>query len=465
MDFPNLKSMRCVVAMLAALTINANADADCATPLGDCFDTVCCDALASETLASETPASEALGCDAGPTGCDAMCDCPPESSCSLCRGYARMMGQLADNGITLQSNITQFYFGNTTGGIEREFRYGGHGDYLFNADLGKLGIQEGLFLKIRAEHRFGETISGTTGSLFPPTLAADLPVPDQEDLYITNFLLTQALSESFVVFAGKTDTLDGDYNAFAHGRGVRQFSNSAFVANPIALRSVPYSTLGLGFAYLLDGKPLLSCSLLNAVDTTRTIGISDLFEEGVVMTAELILPTNFLDKPGQQLFAATYNTRTFVSLDQDPRIILPNVPVERTDGSWSLYWNMHQYLVSDRSNPAIGWGVFARAGIADEDTNPIRSFLSAGLGGNSPLRGRSQDSFGIGYYFAESSDEIGPILTTVLGPINDGHGVETFYNVAVTEHVTITPDVQVIVPARENIDTALVAGVRMNIAF
>ncbi len=437
------QGMLCLVVCM----VSPRANAQCDVPSGD------------------VSSCDSVGCDS--VGCDsaAMCDCQDEASCAICRGYQRMMGTLAESGITLQSNITQFYFGNTTGGVEREFRYAGHGDYLMNADLGKLGIQEGLFLKIRAEHRFGESIAGTTGSVFPPTLAADLPVADQDDLYITNFLFTQALSESFVVFAGKLDALDGDYNAFAHGRGIRQFSNSAFVGNPVALRTIPYSTLGLGFAYLMDGKPLLTFSVLNAVDTTRTVGISDLFEEGAVLTGELNLPTKFMGKPGQQLFGATYNTRTFVSLGQDPRIIFPDVPIDRTDGSWSLYWNMHQYLVTDRSDPSVGWGVFARAGIADEDTNPLRSFLSAGVGGSSPIRGRRQDSFGVGYYFAETSDEIGSILTAVLGPVNDGHGVEAFYNVAMSQHVTLTPDLQVIVPSREQIDTALVAGVRMNIAF
>lgn len=69
---------------------------------------------------------------------------------------------------------------------------------------------------------------------------------------------------------------DGDVNAFAHGRGIHQFSNVAFVGTPLALRTVPYSTLGCGFAYLLDGEPLLNFTVLNATDTASTIGLANI---------------------------------------------------------------------------------------------------------------------------------------------------------------------------------------------
>ncbi|WP_149753140.1 carbohydrate porin [Rubripirellula obstinata] len=52
----------------------------------------------------------------------------------------------------------------------------------------------------------------------------------------------------------------------------------------------------------------------------------------------------------------------------------------RSSDSWSLYWNTDQYLSVDRSDPSRGWGYFARAGIADDNTNPLSYFLSAGLG-------------------------------------------------------------------------------------
>ena len=365
----------------------------------------------------------------------------------------------------LQNNLTQFYFGNTSGGVERDFRYAGHGDYLANFDFGKLIGKQGAFLKLRAEHRFGETINDAAGVVLPPTIAGDLPVLDSTNLYLTNCLFTQALSESFVLYAGKLDTLDGDMNSFAHGRGIRQFSNGAFVANPIALRTIPYSTLGTGMAFLMEGEPWLIFNVLNATDTTRTVGLDQLFNDGVALASEMRIPTNFFGKPGHQLIAGTWNSREFTSLDQDPRILFPNVPIAKQSGSWSLYWNCDQYLVTDSSNPKRGWGYFGRAGIADQGTNPLGYFLSGGIGGSSPFETRQRDSFGVGYYYAATSNEVAPFINAIFGNFADGQGVEMFYNIATGKRLTITPDLQVLVPSREKFDTALLVGLRANYNF
>ena len=58
-----------------------------------------------------------------------------------------------------------------------------------------------------------------------------------------------------------------------------------------------------------------------------------------------------------------------------------------------------------------------------------------------------------------------PFLTALLGPIGDGQGIELFYNYAVTPWFHLTPDIQVIDPSRELIDTALVLGLRGKIDF
>ncbi|TWT87486.1 Carbohydrate-selective porin, OprB family [Pseudobythopirellula maris] len=368
---------------------------------------------------------------------------------------------LACQGVTFDLDHAHFGFGTASGGLDERFNYGGHGDYVMNADLGKLGVQEGLFLKIRAEHRWGESISNDTGALLPATVLADLPIADSEQLYITNFLFTQMLSETTGVFFGKLDTLDGDLNAFAHGRGKTQFSNIGFVASPIVLRSVPYATLGCGLVVLgAEGEPVFTYTLLNATDTADSAGFNELFEEGVSMSAEGRLPTSFGGLPGHQLLGVSWNNREFVEIGQDPRFVLPNVPINRVDGSWSVYWNFDQYLQVDPCNPKRGWGLFGRAGVADGDTNPIEWFLSFGVGGNSPVRGREADTFGLGWFISGTSSEVGTPLQALLGPIGDGQAVEMFYNWQATPWLNITPDLQVVMPARESTATALVLGVR-----
>jgi porin len=391
---------------------------------------------------------------------------PCMTRATLTADWCGQRSALASSGLTVAADSTNFYFGNNHGGLRRDWEFGGHDDYVFNLDGGKAGLMEGMFFKVRAEHRYGRDINGDTGAIIPSTLLTELPVANSEDVYFTDVLLTQALSENFAVFAGKLDTLDADANAFASGRGKTQFSNLAFVATPLALRALPYSTLGCGFIVLVEKQPLLQVSCLNATDTTKTSGFDELFNDGCVLAAEAHLPTPLIGgMPGGQTLGGAWSSKNFTSLGQDPRIILPDVPIAEKSDSWVLYWNTHQYLVVDSGDPLRGWGYFARAGVADKDTNPIEHFLEFGFGGSSPLASRPADTFGVGWYRAYASDEIGVFLQTALGPLGDGQGVEAFYNIAVTPWCHITPDVQYIAPSREVVNDALVAGLRANVNF
>jgi porin len=372
--------------------------------------------------------------------------------------------RLAAAGLTILADNTGFYIGNANGGFDQAFDYAGHGDYCVIADGGKLGVRDGLYLKLRAEHRYGETIVGNVGCFISPTLIADLPVYASEEVYLTNVLLTQELTDAFSVFAGKMDTLDGDMNAFAHGRGKTQFSNMGFVFNPIVGATVPYSALGAGFVFHPDDGPMVMVTVLNSTDTTATSGFDTLFNDGMLLSAAVRVPTSFLDRPGHQLLGGTWNSRAYTSITE-AYIPYPDVAIPTTRGSWCLYWNFDQFLFGDPADDTRGWGPFGRAGIADPNTSPIDAFLSFGFGGSAPFRSRRSDTFGVGWYWASASPEIGTLITSQFGPVGDGQGIECFYNYALTPAVRITPDLQYIVPTLRLAEPALIAGVRALVSF
>ncbi len=360
---------------------------------------------------------------------------------------------LAASGITFQGDVTQYYQGVTTGGLARNFRYGGHSDYVLNMDLNKLGAWQGLFLKLRGESQFGEFINRDTGAILAANNQGLIPTPGEQQTALTNFLFTQFLSERTAVFMGKLDTLDGDMNAFAQGRGKNQFMNAALVINPIAFRTVPYSTYGAGFMLVEGGEPIFSVMVIDPVDHA-TEGPTNLFAEGATLTSELRLPTSWFGLPGHQLIGGTWSSREVPDLSR--LLVPPGTPPLTASDSWSVYWNFDQYLFVDPGDPSRGWGVFGRAGVADDDTNPLSWFLSCGVGGNSPLSGRPADTFGIGWFYAPLSDELPGVLTS-----DHGQGVELYYSVAATPWLHITPDVQIIDPARLSVDTSLVLGIRV----
>jgi len=376
---------------------------------------------------------------------------------------------LTQRGIVFDADLTQFYQGVAHGGREEDFVYGGHGDYVLNLDCDKLLGREGLFVQLRAEHRFGEDVNLLTGALMPASILMGLPVPDEDDLILSECVFMQFLSENFCVLAGKAAAIEGDPNRFAAGRGREQFSNLALVANPVPLNAVPYATLTAGFIYTAD--PLFNqyfkFLVRNPTDTTRTAGFEELFNDGVTLVAEGRLHTNFFGKSGHQLFAGVWTNREFNALGQDPRILFPplGIPIARKSGSWTLMWNFDQYLVVDPRHPNQGWGLFGRAAISDGNPNPLHWYLSFGAGGTSPIRCRQQDTFGVGWYCIGLSDELGPIAITLLQP-RDETGVEIYYTAAIADRFELTADVQLIEPAiRRGPNTALVAGLRANVAF
>ncbi len=382
---------------------------------------------------------------------------PDYAGCIWCRStltgdWCGRRTSLATHGIVFQGDVTQYYQGVTSGGLQQTFKYGGHSDYVVNMDASKLGAWQGLFLKLRGESQFGRFINRDTGAILAANNEGLLPTPGAQETALTNFLLTQFLSERVAVFAGKLDTLDGDMNAFAHGRGKNQFMNTAFVVNPIAFRTVPYSTYGAGLMLLEGQEPIFSFMVLDPVDHA-TEGPTDLFGEGVTLASELRLPTNFLGRPGHQLIGGSWSSREVPNLGR--LLVPPGTPIQTGSDSWSLYWNFDQYLVADPCDPTHGWGVFGRAGVADDDTNPLAWFFSFGVGGSSPIRGREADTFGVGWFYARVSGALPGIFLT-----DHGQGVELFYNYAVTPWLHVSPDLQIIDPARRGVDTALVFGVR-----
>jgi len=78
---------------------------------------------------------------------------------------------------------------------------------------------------------------------------------------------------------------------------------------------------------------------------------------------------------------------------------------------------------------------------------------------------RPDDTFGVGWYYASTSPQIGTAITSQFGPIGDGQGVECYYNYAVTRAIRITPDLQYVVPALRSAEPALIAGARALVSF
>lgn len=375
----------------------------------------------------------------------------------------------AEKGITLEIDWAQYFMGVVDGGRDEKFEYGGSLDYKLNLDLHRMGVLPGGLITFRAETLYGESLRDESGVVSPVNTDLLFPLTDNADdnvTTITTLSYTQFLSDTFGLILGKLDTLDGDANEFAGHRGSRQFMNLSFVANPVTGVTAPYSTLAAGFLWLPNDQVLLTASIYDSEDSSTTSGFDTVFEDGTGVAGELYLQHKLADKPGGQMFGFSYGfDGEFVVLDaRQIRALLPRFTLDRESESWSVYWNLWQYIQIADDYEKIdvfdgkteqGWGVFLRGGLADEDTNPVESFVSGGIGGRGIVPGRDHDSFGIGYYYATTPDGR---LATLLGFEDSGQGAEFYYDFAFTPWMHLTANVQIIDPAFKGDDTYVVGG-------
>ena len=419
-------------------------------------------------------------------------DQPPGAAVGLKWGRKTLTGDLFNrlyqtrqSGYSFGGRVTQFGFG-IAGGIDRPvpapfgqgnaFTYTGRSEYDLLLDLEKFGgPAKGRFL-VRAEHWYGQygAVSLRTGSYTPAVFPAVLPPrPNDPGVpYITNMLWTQPLSQKWAVFAGKKDVLGSlDQDIFAGGDGTDQFVNQAFIANPAFLLGMPYTSFTAGFVstrkwggfggFIYDPKNR----------TADFMQVSNLFAQGIIVGGEVKLRTNFFELPGQQHLGAIWKHDQQTDLRFAFQVPGGTYAMTGTKSptlwnSYTIYHGFDQYIVRFSQKPDRGWGLFSRAAITDGNPNPVHYFLSAGLGGFSPLGQRRGDTFGAGWFFVGASNQFGPVPTALFNPKN-GQGVELFYNYQAKPWLNISPDVQWLSPGLTNISTAnaWVYGLRINMTF
>jgi porin len=382
--------------------------------------------------------------------------------------WGGVRSNLAEHGVTLSVDLLQTYQGVVDGGRNRNDAYGGSADYDLRIETERLGLWPGGFLRVFGESRFGNFVNRDTGVLLTPSIDSVFPLPETLTT-LTSVSYVQFLAEWVAILGGKLETLDGDQNAFASGRGKTQFMNLAFVLNPVLLRSVPYSALGGGLLFVLpDELGTYAISVLDALGQPDRAGFDDAFSEGTVIAQELRLGYEPAGLPGHVTIGGSWTSRDFAVLDQDRRLLLDAIAgtdpldIARAGDSWSIYYNFDQYLWVEQDDPTQGIGLFFRFAQGDERTNPLERFYSFGFGGGGIIPTRDRDTFGIGCYLTDLSDRL-PLL--IERRVQGGMGFEMFYNIEALPWLHLTPDLQVLEPSRKAIDTAVVLGLRAQIAF
>lgn len=384
----------------------------------------------------------------------------------------------ANKGIQFEVDYTQTVQSVVSGGRDTGTQYGGNLDYLVRLDLMRMGLVKGGLVTIRAESRYGNSVNGNTGSILPVNTRSFFPLTKDVDdpiaITITDLNYTQFLSEQFLVQVGKIDTLSGDPNEFASGRGRSQFMNANFVFNSSLALRLPYSTLGASAVWMPTKQLTFVGSVFNTADSSTTSGFNE-FGKGTSALGAVQLQYRLGELPGGMNLGGLYSWHQDFAAFTGELIFTPGqgFAVPKKKETWALYWSGWQYLlIKDPDDKPIdlmngiadhqGLGLFWRLGCADQDTNPVRWSLSGGIGGRGLIPGRKDDTYGVGYFYTSIQ---GNRLSSLLGVRDNSQGGEAFYNIAITPAAHLTFDIQTSQSPFGRIDQGVLLGARFDLAF
>ena len=384
--------------------------------------------------------------------------------------------QWANNGFQFSVESLSWTDTVVDGGIDDDTQFGSNLTYNLNFDLMRAGILPGALITVRAETRFGESGNVKTGRVSPMNTGALSPTnysapDDGYDFALTNLTYLQMLSEHFGLIAGKFDLYgDGLGNEFATGRGHTKFQNWSLNSTTPTIM-IPASTVGAGAVFLPNPNLNILALLTSATECTKSNCFDDL-DEGGIFIFKAAYQYNLNGMPGGVTGGGAYTfDADFTELDSLTFSFREGLGTSTKDSMWIVTADFWQYLwtkerhsgplnLSNRETDLQGVGLFGSFGFADKDVNPYKTALTFGVGGRGVFEARPDDTFGIGYYYNDLSKG------RFLDKVDDGQGVEAFYNFAITPGVRFTAGAQWIKSTGIlGLDDAVVLSTRLQIKF
>jgi porin len=424
----------------------------------------------------------------------------------LIGGAGGLREELGKKGVVFDTDLLLTPQDVVSGGRSTGAKLWGNVDYTLNIDTDKLGLWPGGFFKFSADTGMGSNVLANSGAIVPVNSAALLPASNSRTTALMNATFMQFLSPRFGLFAGKINTLDFGKQEF-YGDYSTQFQNLAFVT-PMTFEQVPFAAFGGGIIALPTEDIIVSALALDATGTPNSNDLGHAFKDGTMVAGGGAVTVRPLSLVGHQGFGFSWSDKQRLSLNQDPsnierflatekfprlaapgpalqriiarffpELLVPTQPASRKSSSWSLNYGFDQYLWQPTGDPKHGIGVFFSFGISDGNPNPIKYAFLAGIGGKGVVPGRQDDSFGIGIARTEFSDDFVRFLRQRLNlGLAHEDTIEAYYNFAVTQWLTATPDLQIVFPALKkvldasgaqltNVDTTVVAGLRLRARF
>lgn len=368
--------------------------------------------------------------------------------------------RLAQSGVTLNLDWTQFTQGLMSGSGSKSWRYAGRFDAYVNLNTGALGWWQGGLIRTHTEYAYGRMSPWRGGTVMPTSLGPGLPLSGREHLEMTSLHLVQRLDERVNLIVGKINTVDliaGE--PFFGGAGNDRFFNLAFAAPPNGL----LSPVIMGAMLAVGGKPYSgSVVIYGPGDRTDRYSPSGLFDDGFNVMLSAKWEGLVGGRTSSVALTGIHSSKERADLSE---LLLPPPQASGATGKAShASVQLSHFLTESAPGRGDGWGVFAKLGWSDGRLNPIQGFVTGGVGGKGLVASRPDDRFGLGFFHYDFSDALQSAVSPLLRLRNE-RGVEAYYDLALVPGARLAFTLQHIHPAIASNKNATVAGARVKLLF
>jgi porin len=383
----------------------------------------------------------------------------PASAQGLTGDWGGARTSLAESGVAVRGDVTGFAMGQIAGTGDKVWDSFGRYDAFVDLDFGKMGLIDGLGFHAHGEGRFGQGQGNFGFQLWPANTGAVLPLGG-ESFAASSLYFTQVIGKRSVLMLGKINAVDllaGD--PVFGGWGTQRFQNIASVAPPSGVVAPPPKRA----RHQPKGTPItLTLMVFDPEDRTRDYFPGDLFETGVNVSVAATWGGTIAGRASSVGVTSTVSTKR--GADLEDILAPPGLVTDDIKGSYNIALQVTHRLVESSQVKGKGLDLAVKAAIADGNPNIIQRSLIIGLAGHGMIPGRPNDSFGIGGFTYDFSNALQD-STAPLVDFNDEQGLELWYGFALTPWFKLTADAQLINPARGDADTAIITGLRANLAF
>lgn len=357
---------------------------------------------------------------------------------------------LAKDGIILQPRVTGFY--QVSDADKWEFATKLDMKAYFNG--AKIGLSK-FTLAAQIEENLGQSLNNRGGTVLPVNTAMAFPGIKGSDRFdVSSLYMIYSPSRALNILLGKINLVElVSTTRFHGGAGIDGFMHIGQLAPPDGV-TPPYM---LGTVISLNTKKLnYTFMVYDPKSAVNKTGLEDPFKE-VTLSAQAELPVKIAGKPGSHTLRVAYSTKGGVDLGNLNLPAILDGSIDQKADRYLASYTFDQYLMT-YNDKGEGWGLFGQATLTNGNPNPVKTFFLAGLGGNSFIKNRHQDRWGLGYFytgFDKSRKESGKALVT---PLRDEQGVELFYNYEITPWLHLSGDFQWASPGIHNVNNNIFYG-------